>query len=472
MTPNEWLKKLGVKRTLLAVITYLKDGVKQAHLSTAAFTSLPTDSPANTAFDDLVLETPRFSRRMGIFTGKTTASRSNISVFAHDVLSDLAAGNIYKQEVNYYLGDEDWPFADFIHIGKQLAERINPTTDTYDIEIRDPSLKLDAKIDTGTFTSGPNQDKAQPLCIGDVFNIEPVLEDAATHRYRVNFIAVEDVYAVRDNGVPVSYTKDNANGRFTLNQSPAGRITCDVKGCKPTTWLRYPSEVLSWLLTTFVGEQAGNIADLSALPNYTIGKYEREPKKLRSIIDHICESINGYHYYSRVGVFNAGVMPVISGTSVSELDFDDVANEGVKPRKVIEPSSKVVVNYRHNYTIQNDGLAGIVSTSNRDLYGKAYQPAESTNNLPDYPDAEPKTIDSCLAYQADAQAVSNQIAAQSNQRRYVYQVEAFATPFLFDLADEIKLTYWDFGLINGKNGIVVGLDDNPIDGEVTVDLWM
>ena len=56
-------------------------------------------------------------------------------------------------------------------------------------------------------------------------------------------------------------------------------------------------------------------------------------------------------------------------------------------------------------------------------------------------------------------------------KRTIYEVSALATPFLFELGQEIELTHWEYGFENGANGIVIGLDDNPIDGEVTVELW-
>lgn len=466
---ESWLQTPGKQRTLLAKVNYLNGGVQTAYLSTAPFVSLPSDLPANIPFDDFIVESPKFSKRMNIFSGGSTASRSALALFADESLTPLVTGNIFKSEVTYLMGDEAWPLADFVVIAKQITERVTTRNDEFSVEMRDPSLKLDKVIDTGTFAAGPNAGKAKPLCIGEVFNIEPVLEDATTHKYRVNYMAVEDVTAIRDNGLAIAITKNNSDGSFTLNQAPVGRITCDVKGVKPTTYLQYPGAVITWLLTTFVNETA--IADLSALPLYKLGIYQREPRTVRTVIDRICKSMVGYHMYSRTGQFVAATMPEVSGIAAHQLTFDDVIENGVTIKKTIEPVSQVLINYRQNYTPQGDGLAGGVTAENRELFSQGYQAITVVNNLPDYPDAQPLIRNTCLVDSADATTVGTKLAAMYGVKRTVYSVDALASPFLFDLGDEVTLNYWDYGLINGLNAIVIGLDDNPVDGEVIVELW-
>jgi len=466
---EQWLQKAGQQRCLLAKVNYFNNGAQTAYLSTAPFVSLPTDSPSNIPFDDLIVEAPTFSKSMAIFSSGSTASRSALKVFAHEWLTPLLQGNTFKQEVTYLLGDEEWPLADFVVIGNQLAERVVTSNDELSIQMRDPSLKLDTVIDTGKFTAGPNAGKAKPLCLGDVLNIEPVLENAATHKYCVNYIGVEDVVEVRDNGLAIAITKNNADGSFTLNQAAVGRITCDVKGAKPATYLEYPGETISWLLTTFTNET--NIADLSGLPSYKIGIYQREPRKLRTIIDLICKSLVGYHMYNRAGQFVAAIMPEITGTAMHELTLDDQLENGVNIKKTIEPASEVIINYRKNHTDQSDGLAGGVTTEKRELFSQSYQVETTPNTLPDYPDAEPLTKDTCLVDSVDALSVGVKLAAMYGAKRTIYRVNALGTPFLFDLGDEVSLYHWEYGLEAGDNGIVISLKDDPIEGEVVVELW-
>jgi hypothetical protein len=73
--------------------------------------------------------------------------------------------------------------------------------------------------------------------------------------------------------------------------------------------------------------------------------------------------------------------------------------------------------------------------------------------------------------EVDAVLVATDKAAIASVKRTVYEVNALAAPFAFDLGQEVELTYWDYGFENGKTAIVIALDDNPVDGEVTVELW-
>ncbi|OUR62062.1 hypothetical protein A9Q74_06330 [Colwellia sp. 39_35_sub15_T18] len=471
MTIQEWLESPSKQRTLLAKVEYLNNGAQTAYLSTAPFVSLPDDLPANIAFDDFILESPTFSKSMAIFSNGSTASRSALTLFADESLTPLFLGNVFKRQVTYLLGDEEWRLSDFVVIAKQLAERVTARNDEYSIELRDPSLKLDKVIDTGTFATGVNAGKSKPICIGEVFNIEPMLEDAATHKYCVNYISVEDVVEVRDNGLAISINKNNADGSFTLNQAPVGRITCDVKGAKPATHIQYPGDVITWLLTTFVGETVDNIADLSALPLYKVGIYQREPRTVRTVIDTICKSIIGYHMYARNGQFVAKIMPAITGIPAHALTLDDIVEDGVSVRKTIEPASQVTINYKQNHTPQNDGLAGGVSAENRELFSQQYQTKTVVNNLVDYPDASPITRNTCLVDEVDAGAVAAKLAGMYSVKRIIHKVHGLAAPFLFDLGGEVIFYYWDFSLSAGRNAIIIGLEDNPVDGEVTVELW-
>jgi len=469
----QWLAAPEKHRTLLVKINYLNEGEHTLYLSTSAFISLPGDAPANTPFDDFILEPPVFSKGISLFSQGTVASRSLLTLFAHDRLVPLFTGSVFKREITYLLGDKDWPLADFIVIAKQLGERVIANADEFSVEVRDPSLKLDNIIDTGFFSTGVNANKAKPLCIGEVLNIEPLLEDAANHKYCVNYGAVEDIVEVRDNGLAVGVTKNNSTGTFTLNQAPTGRITCDVKGAKPSSYLQYPTQIITWLLTTFSGEQPEGIGDLSSLPAYKVGIYQREPSTVRSVIDLLCQSVVGYHTYNRQGQFIAKTMPLIdaAATDAHLLTLDDILKEGAVLSRVIEPADKINVQYRLNYTHQADGLAGGVSESDRALFGQEYLTKTVVNAVSDNLGLLPVTRQTCLVLESDAALVANRLANMYSVKRFIHQIDALAVPFVFELGDQVKFFYDDFLLKTGREGIVVYLADNPVEGEVTVEIW-
>lgn len=469
MTPEQWLKTPGLERTLLTRVSYLNNGKQTAYFSTHPFVSSLSDSPAHMPFDDLVIDSPTFSRKMNGVNGSSTPSRSEVSLVKNTFSNALLSGNVFNGNVDFFIGDDEWDFSSFVHISSHVAERVTSNQDELKLETRDVSLQLDKAIPNALYSTGIAQGQSMPICFGTCLNIEPVLENESTHVYRVNFTKIHDITQVRDNGISVAFTKNNNNGTFTLNQPPVGRITADVKGYKSTTFAQTPSDIITALFAEF---DTNNITpNTLSLPAYAIGIYRKTETTLREVLDTICTSLNAYHYYTRSRQFVAAVMPTITGTAAELLTLEDVEADGVSIRKTIEPSNKIIVNYAKNYTLQTGDLAGGVTAANRALYSNQYKSAEAVNLLPNYPDATPVYIDTCLVNEVDAIALATSVAAMYSVKRTIYEVSALATPFLFELGQEIELTHWEYGFENGANGIVIGLDDNPIDGEVTVELW-
>ncbi len=469
MSPEQWLKTPGLERTLLARVSYLNSGEKTENFSTHPFVSAANDTPAHTPFDDLVISAPKFSRKMNGFNGSSTPSRSEVSLISNDFSNVLLAGNVFNGKVDFFIGDDKWDFNSFVHISSHVAERITTSKGELKLETRDVSRQLDRPIPNEIYSSGTAKGQSMPLCFGTCLNVEPVLEDAAAHIYRVNFTRVNDVIEVRDNGMAVAFTKNNELGVFTLNQAPVGRITADVQGYQSAVFSQTPGEIINALFDVF--DTNNIVPNTASLPTYPLGIYRKTETTMREVLDTICKSLNAYHYYTRDRQFVAAVMPVISGTASELLTLEDVEADGVRIRKTIEPSNKIIVKFAKNNTVQVDGLAGGVSAEKRAIYSKKHQSVEATNSLPDYPDAKPIYIETCLVYEADANALATNIATMFSVKRTVYQIAALATPFLFELGQEIELTHWEYGFENGDNGIVIGLEDNPIDGEVTVELW-
>jgi hypothetical protein len=469
MTPEQWLKTPGLERTLLTRVTYLQDGEKTDNFSTHPFVSSGSDTPAHTPFDDSIVSTPKFSRKMNGIIGSSTPSRSEISLINNAFSNNLLKGNVFNGKVDFFIGNNEWDFSSFVHISSHVSEGAIPSSGELKLETRDVSRQLDKSIPNQIYSTGIAKGQSMPLCFGTCLNIEPVLENNTTHTYRVNFTKVNDITDVRDNGIPVTFTKDNDNGVFSLLAPPVGRITADVEGYKTDVFLQTPGEIINALFDVFDNNDI--VPNTAGLPNYSLGIYRKKETTLREVIDTICKSTNAYHYYTRDRQFIAAVIPTISGSASDLLTLEDVEAEGVSIRKTIEPSNQVFVKFAKNYTVQTDGLAGGVSAENRAVFSKEYESVDAINTLPNFPDAKPIYIETCLVNEADSNALAFSIAAMFSEKRTVYQVAALATPFLFELGQEIELTYLEFGFEEGANGIVISLEDNPIDGEVVVELW-
>ena len=226
--------------------------------------------------------------------GSSTPSRSEVSLINNQFSTGLLAGNVFNGNVDFFIGDDEWDFSSFVQISSHVAERITTSQDDLKLETRDVSRQLDKTIPNSIYSAGTAQGQSMPLCFGTCLNIEPVLENDASHLYRVNFTQVNDILQVRDNGIAVAFTKDNAQGTFTLNQAPVGRITADVQGYKSTTFAQTPGEIISALFAVF--DTNNIVPNTNSLPAYHLGIYRKNETTMREVIDTICKSLNAYHY--------------------------------------------------------------------------------------------------------------------------------------------------------------------------------
>ena len=463
MTVTDWLETPGLPRTLLCELDYLDgDEVKTCYLADRAFTSKPDDTPANTPYDEYILDQPVFIQRMGLFGSRSTAATS-MQLSPQPELEFLLDVNIYRQPVRFYLGDETWSKSAFIPIATGVGDTVGASLSEYEVRLRHHDGVLDSQIETGVFESGPNKDKPMPCCIGQCFNVTPVLEDSALHQYRVHYSAVEAITEVRDAGVPVSVTVDLQAGTFRLNQAPVGEITCDVKGAVSGSWLSSPAGILNWLLS-LVGATPGTVN----LPEWTVGIFLREPATVLEVVERVTASCRGYWYFDREGRFHAKQFAL--GTAQSALLPDDINDNGLNIIQTLEPKHKVTVNFARNYTAQTN-LAGSVDAESRARYQEAYSATSQDIALSGYPNAEALYLDTDLSNQADADALKALLAEECKQRRRIYALTINTKPFSYQLGESHTFIYPGLGLSDGKTGVITAVTDDPLNEEATVELW-
>jgi hypothetical protein len=211
---TEWLASPISVPVVLAILTH-SDGVE--YVGTYGYTSTPSDTPANTYFEDILLDQVKIVESID---KNTIGDFSLINDNTHTDWLDL---NWLGFPVKIYLGDQRWSFSNFRLIVDGRNGGISaPATDKYKFDVLDPNEAL--RLEIGAENA--------PLCFGEVFNCRPPMIDAINLRYKVNDGPISSI-VVRDNGVVltgggVGYTLDAANGEFDLTASPAGQITCDV----------------------------------------------------------------------------------------------------------------------------------------------------------------------------------------------------------------------------------------------------
>jgi hypothetical protein len=213
----EWLKKEDAQRVLLVEAKYYDSGEQTAYLASMPFCSKPTDTPANTEYQDVVIDIPKFSCALGdALQGYTVPSWGDIIIDNSEFSRDAWLGYGWDgRAVSVLFGDQTWPRAWFKSVMTGTISGISvPNANQVKMSIKDNQWALNTPI--------------QNRLIGD-----PTLVSGTT--YKVCEDAVTSIDAVYDNGVllnPSDYTTSPATtpATFTLDAAAVGRVTAEYTG--------------------------------------------------------------------------------------------------------------------------------------------------------------------------------------------------------------------------------------------------
>lgn len=482
-----WLQRDNQQRALLVEAqAYSAGGLVTRYLSNYPFVSLPTDSPANQVYDDLIINVPAFSCSLSeLFTGTSSQSWGDI-VLKNDggALDAWLQDGWDGRSLKLYLGDPSWPRNDFqLILAGVTADITCRDAQTVSIKARDKQWLLTQPLQSNLIGgSGPNAGKPAPLTFGQVSNVSPLLIDAATHTYQVHDGQISDIPAVYINGVATGgYTKSPATGTFTLSAAPTGTVTCDVKGAAPGgVYLTKIADIVQHVLTTRTQLSAGDLdaasfaAFNSACPQL-VGVFLNARTTAAALLDTLLSSVAGWYGFSRAGALRLGQINATSGAPDLALTVDDVKQFGVSLAQRQLPLYSVALGYARNWTVQATGL-GSVSEARLAQLASEWQVASYTNAgvatkfLLAERAAEDALTQTALQLASDAATEAQRRATFRSQVRSVYQIECFCAPFAVDLGQIVQLTHPRFGFSAGLTGVVVGLTQQPTKNRLTLRL--
>jgi hypothetical protein len=481
-----WLASDNVQRIILAEVqTYSGGTVITRYLSNAPFVSAPTDSPPNQPYDDLIVSIPQFSNRMTEqFVGQSSPAWGDIEIINEDGVRDSWLNDAWDgRDVTLYLGDSNWTKSQFQKIMTgTIADIYAKDRSTLALRIRDKQWKLNVPVQTNLIGgTTANRGLPIPLCYGECFNVEPVLTDSALKRYQVHEGEIEDITEVRDNGISVAFTKDLASGTFTLTASPAGRITCDVKGAKPAgIYLTKCADIVLDLLLKRTQMTTSDIdtqsfSQFTSTCPQTLGLYIRDRENMLVILDMLVKSVGGWYGFSRDGLLQLGRLELPSlGTVALSLIADDVQEGQLRQIRKQTPIATVRLGYKRNWTVQEDGLAGGVSITNRAAFARDYLVSTATDLSVKtiHPLAlEPDLEGTLLVTQGDADAESARRLALYSVVRAVYSADGFAAAARINIGQVIQLTHPRFDFNVGVSGTIVGVVEQPTKNRLTLEIW-
>lgn len=455
---QDWLAREGERRAVLVEAEY-HDGTSSStrYLASVPYISGPSDTPANQPYLDLIRSIPEIRSRID---GRNEVGRITLVNDGEldGWLTDAWAG----WPLRVYLGDPAWSRDDYRLILDGVCDGLEVAGQSeLGLRWRDRGRLLENPLQQ----SLDADDEPLPIALGSVFNCEPTVEDAANLIYRVHQDGnLTSVDAVRDSGVSVSYT-DNGDGTFTLSNNPAGRISADVTGETTGT----PQAIGEWI----AAEAGVSSYDLSGLPSYTCGYYQKDETPAREALDTVMRSVGAVARWTRLGKLVAYQLDA-PGTPTTTIDPDDIEERGLGVARMEPPKTRIRLGYERNFAVQDKGsLASSVSESDRARYGKEYRKATSDNAVSsEYPAAtEDQLRGTLIAGSTDAQTEADRRATLRNTQRIVYKFAAFAAPFQISIGDTVTVDYPAYGFDGGKDAVVVGLRERPVDNRVEFEVW-
>lgn len=482
---NAWLLRGGVDYCVLVEVdVWTGGGVVTRYMSTHGFVSYPSDSPANTAYPEILMQVPHYVSVLGEqlrglsspAAGELIIDNSNGS--RDSWLLDAWDGRPFR----LYLGDPSWPKADFrLLVAGVIADIYSPSIRTLGLRTRDKQHLLSKTVCT-TLAGGTtaNKDARIPVCYGECYNIEPLLIDAATRTYAVHDGQVEAIAAVYEDGATKAFTANLANGTFTLTAAAAGRITADVKGSKSGgIYFNKTADIASRILQERAGLTGADIDSTSvtamnAAVAGAVGIFIKDGNTtVMQALDMLVIGAGGFYSFDRAGLFYLDQFKAPSGAPVLTLLGEGVAQDGLTIVNRWLPSKTVRVAYKKQWTIQADGLAASVADARRAELAQPYLIAKATNSIPQHLLAEEPAVESTVFVNAsDASAEATRRAALFSVIRVLAKATCFLGPARLKLGDVIATDIGRFGFTGGALARVVGINESATDKRVELTLFL
>lgn len=495
-------------------------GETVVYMADTAYTTAPSDTPANTHFPAVLL-TP-FSYEEKLFEGMEPEGRTQGGfgdiVIANGAARDGTAWLDDKLHLGWdgrdlllYRGQPGAAFSTFELVAKLTCDGLEWNEDTVSLRLRNGQAAFEQPIDrpryggTGGTDGGSDlAGKGMPVALGHKpFNVSPVLVDAANLIYQFHHgtntatYPLPGTFSVRDKGVGLSleagfdggesygslisdppaageFSYSMVSGLIGLGASPDGRVTCtpDV-GTEPPVAITPATlgEIIEVLVTEYMG--AGNFADtrldtaafaqLDADYPHPIGYYvgpDEEPSA-GEILDRLMGGARGYWRVRLDGTFTLGLLAAPSGTADHTIDASEI--EGPIRRLHCMPSWSRKIGYRRNWTVQSaDEIASSVAADDRALYAAlyTYAPVEDQALRNAHLLARDVTVESYLTGTDAATNAATEAARQQalfGTERDIYEIDVVGDPFGFELGELVDITgVTRFGWSDPKKLRIIG----------------
>lgn len=480
------------------------------------YTTKPSDTPANTYYDDRITNPASISRTL--YSNGTTSGASRVNYGAVE-LSNVDGG--LDSILNYSfdgrslvikIGNAGDAYSSFVTILSGTMEQVEFTFSKVTILARDKLAIVDMPLQT-TLYAGNNSlpngvegvadiaKSPKPLLYGQVFNIAPIMVNSSKLTYQINDGAISSVDAVYDKGIALTFHADETNvanleahdppsgkystclalGYIRVGSLPAGLLTCDAKQ-GATSANRTVAQVLKAIaLKAGVASGDINASDVTALDtanSSVVGIWVDGADSAMSVMDKVAQSIGAYFGFDALGVLRMGLFTAPTGSATLEIDVNNIISiEHGRTNDTDKgiPAWRVNLTYQKNYNIQDPDLAGAVTAARRNILAlpSLMKSAEDTAIKTQYTLAATIEKESLLVDATAAQTEATRLLNlyKVNRDLYTVTIALDLTQSLPDLNNIVNITMNRFGLNSGKLFKIIGIESDYSKNRATLTLW-
>lgn len=428
--------------------------------------------------------------------------------------------------------ESPYGYATVVMTGK--VEQPSGDRDTVSFRFRSRQVELERLISPETYagtnsglvgTEGTADDikgESKIRVFGAPRNVSPDPVNVNDRLYAVNHDkagVLDGVYsiAMRLNGSAWTYAGDDADlvtlqaasitqgnyrtclaeGLLRLGGSApdeTGGVTVDVVESVTTATNQAASVIERLLLDAGIDSGDIDMGTLAIDAPYRVGVVVKG-ESYKEIIDKLCASIGGWYAEDALGVYkirrlispNSGSPLPTSVATFKRFDYPNVAASDEFEIREIErivsndegrgvPAWRITVLYDQLWTVQDkNALATGLSDSTREYYGREYRSVtvENTSIRAQYPEAVELEFETYLTEESDALDLANHFVELYGVQRSIYRVKSNVVDFysVADLGDVVTLVHPRYGLQNGKQFVIIGLQYNARTFEVEMELW-
>lgn len=480
-----WLLGDNKKRCVLVEAqAYSSGATVTRYFSNLGFTTLPSDSPANTPYDDILVSVPAITSRMGeFFRGRSVVGYGDIEVDNSNGERDSWLLDSWDgRPVAIYMGDPDWPKADFRRVFLGVTEDIQARSNSVlTLRIRDRQFLLAVPALT-TLIGGTDstKDQRRPACYGECKRIVPVLIDSATRTYAVHDGQIQSVDAVYVAGAPIAtYTANLTNGTITLTAALTGFLSADVKGSKTGgVYVNTTADIAKRLITERSSITAGEIssADVTALNTDSPGVVglfiNADSSTVLDAMDVLMTGAGASYSVDRSGTVRMAMFKAPSGTPAATLVGDDIDQSGVELIRRILPLKSVRLGYARFYSNLDVSSTGL-NESDRQRLRDELLVAKATNSLTGFLLAVDGDLErSNFVSSADASTEASRRATLYSVLRRVFRIRGFLAAQQVVIGDVISVTSPRHGFSGGVLVRVVAMRENLTGGRVELEVFV